>query len=181
MNAEGVNFVDPTKIISQIEVKPGAIVADFGCGSGYFSFAFAKAVGPEGKVFAFDILPSALEAVASQAKLLNVSNITVKRVNLEREGGSGLALSSVDWVVLKDMLFQNDHKDVIIQEVSRVMKPGSHAIVMEWNPKASAIGPDKQLRIDPEALKALLVSVGLSLEKTLPVGGYHYAFLAKKI
>lgn len=181
MNAEGVNFVDPEKIISQVEVAPGAVVADFGCGSGYFSFAFAKAVGPDGKVFALDILPPALEAVTSQAKLLGLANVVAKRANLEREGGSNLGLASVDWVILKDMLFQNEHKDVILKEVSRVMKPGAHAIIMEWNPKASAVGPDKKLRIDPEELKALLAASGLDLEKTLPAGGYHYAFLMKKV
>lgn len=180
MNAEGVNFVDPARIISQVEVTTGATVADFGCGSGYFSFAFAKAVGAEGKVFALDILPSALEAVASRAKTLNLGNITPKRANLEREGGSGLGVASVDWVVLKDMLFQNEHKQVILQEVARVLKPGGRAIIMEWNPKASAVGPEKKLRIDPEALRLLLTSVGLVIEKDLQAGGYHYAFLAAK-
>ena len=127
MNAEGVNFVDPARIIGQIDVTPGASVADFGCGSGYFSFEFAKVVGSEGKVYALDILPSALEAVASRAKILHLGNITPKRVNLEREGGSGLGMTSVDWVVLKDMLFQNEHKGVILKEVSRVLKPGGSA------------------------------------------------------
>ena len=37
-------FLDPSKIISQIGVQNGSIVADFGCGPGYFSFPFAKAV-----------------------------------------------------------------------------------------------------------------------------------------
>ena len=180
MNAEGVNFVDPARIIGQIDVTPGASVADFGCGSGYFSFEFAKVVGSEGKVYALDILPSALEAVASRAKILHLGNITPKRVNLEREGGSGLGMTSVDWVVLKDMLFQNEHKGVILKEVSRVLKPGGSAIIMEWNPKASAVGPEKSLRIDPETLKALLAEAGLSADRNLPAGGYHYAFLAKK-
>lgn len=181
MNAEGASFVDPARIISQIDISLGATVADFGCGSGYFSFEFSKAVGPDGKVYALDILPQALEAVSSQAKLMGIHNIVTKRANLEREGGSTLGLASVDWVILKDMLFQNEHKNVIIMEMARVLKPGGHAIVMEWNPKASAVGPDKKLRIDPEELKALLLASGLALEKSFPAGGYHYAFLMKKV
>jgi tRNA A58 N-methylase Trm61 len=66
MNAEGASFVDPARIISQIDISLGATVADFGCGSGYFSFEFSKAVGPDGKVYALDILPQALEAVPSR-------------------------------------------------------------------------------------------------------------------
>lgn len=181
MNAEGVNFVDPGKILRQIEVAAGATVADFGCGSGYFSFEFAKAVGPEGKVLALDILPSALEAVASRAKILNLGNVTPKRVNLEREGGSGLGPSSTDWVVLKDMLFQNEQKQVILEEVARVLKPGGQAIIMEWNPKASAVGPEKKLRIEPEALKSWLGAAGFVVTQEVPAGGYHYAFVVKKV
>ncbi len=180
MNAEGVGFVDPAKVIGQIDVVSGSTVADFGCGSGYFSFEFSKAIGPDGKVYALDILPQALDAVSSQAKLMGMHNIVTKRANLERDGGSTLGPASVDWVILKDMLFQNAHKHIIIAEMARVLKPGGHAIVMEWNPKASAIGPDKKLRIDPEELKVLLLASGLSLEKSFPAGGYHYAFLMKK-
>lgn len=180
LNPEGASFVDPAKVISQIEIKPGAIVADFGCGSGYFSFEFAKAVGPDGKVYALDILPQALEAVGSHAKLMGIHNIVTKRANLEREGGSSLGLASVDWAIMKDMLFQNEHKHIIITEMARVLKPGGHALVMEWNPKASALGPEKKLRIDPEELKTLLLASGLSVEKSFPAGGYHYAFLMKK-
>ncbi len=180
-NAEGASFVDPARVIAQIDVVSGATVADFGCGSGYFSFEFAKAIGPDGKVYALDILPQALDAVSSHAKLMGIHNIVTKRANLERDGGSTLGLASVDWVILKDMLFQNEHKHIIIAEMARVLKPGGHAIVMEWNPKASAIGPEKKLRIDPEELKALLLASGLSLEKSFPVGGYHYAFLMKKV
>jgi ubiquinone/menaquinone biosynthesis C-methylase UbiE len=181
LNAEGPSFVDPEKIISQIDVASGATVADFGCGSGYFSFEFSRVVGAEGKVYALDILPQALEAVASHAKLMGMHNIVTKRANLEREGGSTLGLASVDWAILKDMLFQNEHKSIIITEMTRVLKPGGHALVMEWNPKASALGPDKNLRIDPEELKTLLSAAGLSLEKSFPAGGYHYAFLVKKM
>ena len=35
-------------------LKPGSKVLDIGCGSGYISACFAKAVGETGKVFAID-------------------------------------------------------------------------------------------------------------------------------
>ncbi len=181
MNAEGASFIDPAAVLRQVEVAPGSSMADFGCGAGYFSFEFAKAVGPAGRVFALDILPAALEAVAGRAKALGLGCVTAKRANLEREGGSCLAPSSVDWVMLKDMLFQNTHQSVILSEAARVLKSGGYAIVIEWNPKASAMGPEKALRIDPEALRELLAASGLSVEKTLSVGGYHYGFLVKKM
>ena len=66
---QNLNFVDPVAVVNQLPVEPGNQVADFGCGSGYFSFEFARRVGMEtGRVHALDVLPSALEAVASQSR-----------------------------------------------------------------------------------------------------------------
>lgn len=175
-----LTFADPSAIVDQLTIAPGSQVADFGCGSGFFSLEFAARVGSGGMVYALDVLPSALEAVASRAKTLNLTNILTKRVNLEKENGSGLEPQSMDWVVIKDILFQNKNKDIILGEVSRVLKPGGHAILMEWNPKETMVGPDAELRVSPEQLRALLDAVHLAVEKELNVGGFHYAFLVKK-
>lgn len=173
-------FVDPALVINQLDVVPGSTVADFGCGSGFFSFEFSKKVGSEGVIHALDVLPAALEAVTSRAKTLSLTNVLVKRVNLEKENGSGLNSDSVDWVVLKDILFQNQKKDVILREVVRVLKPGGHALIMEWDTKELMVGPEKELRIGQEALKELLKQAALVMEKEINVGGFHYGFVVKK-
>lgn len=177
---EGLTFVDPVTVVAQLPIEPGDRVADFGCGSGYFSFEFSKRVGPDGVVHALDVLPAALEAVGSRAKTLGLTNIVLKRVNLERENGSGLAPRSMNWVVLKDMLFQNKKRDIILHEVARVLKHGGHALIMEWSPTQSFVGPDKELRITFEEMKRLVEGAGLMFEKELNVGGFHYAFLIKE-
>lgn len=175
-----LTFADPSAIVDQLNIELKSKVADFGCGSGFFSFEFAKRIGAEGVVYAFDIMPSALEAVASRAKILNLSNIITKRANLEKENGSGLDSQSMDWVVIKDVLFQNKNKKLVLGEASRVLKTGGHAILMEWNPKESLVGPDVELRVAPEELRSLVAAAHMVVEKELNVGGFHYAFLVKK-
>jgi ubiquinone/menaquinone biosynthesis C-methylase UbiE len=175
------NFVDPKVIVDQLMVETGHQVADFGCGSGYFSFEFAQRVGVEqGSVYALDVLPSALEAVASRAKTLGLTNIITKRVNLENAHGSGLADASMDWVVLKDVLLQNQKKDVVLREVARVIKPGGQALIMEWSPDEALVGPEKQLRLQPDELRRLITEAHLTIAQELHAGGFHYAFVVKK-
>ena len=174
-------FVDPKAVVAALPVAPKGTVADFGCGAGYFSVEFARAVGEEGNVIALDVLPAALEAMESQAKLLGLRNITTKRANLERENGSGLAPSSVDWVIAKDMLFQNDMKDVILCEISRVLRPGGYGLIMEWNPETEGkVGPESGKRISLGDMKGLLEKIGFAEIRDIPVGAYHYAFLVTK-
>lgn len=180
-SSQDISFVDPKAVVDQLTILPGNQVADFGCGSGFFSFEFARRVGTDGgMVYALDVLPSALEAVTSRAKTFGLTNISTKRVNLENEQGSGLTDSSMDWIVLKDILLQNKKKEVLLREVARVLKPDGRALVMEWNPDESLVGPEKQLRMRPEDLKKLLVEANLSIENEVRVGGYHYGFVVKK-
>lgn len=176
----GLTFCDPQQVLSNLSVMPGDVVADFGAGSGYFSFAFAAVVGDEGKVYALDVLPSALEAITSRAKTQGVKNVVPQRVNLERENGSGLGTAMVDWVIMKDVLIQNEKKEVIIREAVRIVKAGGRILVIEWDPKEKSVGPDPTLRMQKETLRSLLESAGLIIEDEPNVGGYHYAFLAKK-
>lgn len=173
-------FLDPKEILKQISVSSGSMVADFGCGSGFFSLAFAEVVGGEGKINSLDILPSALESVESKAKLQGLNNIFPQRVNLEKEGGSKLLENSMDWVILKDMLFQNKNKSVILKEAYRVLKNGGKLLVVEWNDKEMVIGPEKNLRIGEQELKRLSESQGFEFEKELNTGDFHFGALFRK-
>jgi ubiquinone/menaquinone biosynthesis C-methylase UbiE len=181
MNQSGnVGFVDPHGVTNQLVIEPGSTIADFGCGAGYFSCAFAEKAGQNGHVLALDILPASLEAVMSRARTLGLTNITAQRVNLEKEGGSGLDPQSCDWVIIKDMLFQNAKKDTIIYEAARVLKAGGKLFLMEWSKENTFVGPEKDLRLTSEEVQSLLNAAGLATLRELEVGGYHFAYLAEK-
>ena len=50
-------FVNPGDIIAQLNLKKGQVVADFGCGAGFYSLAAAQFVADDGMVYAVDIMP----------------------------------------------------------------------------------------------------------------------------
>lgn len=175
-----LTFVEPQTIIRLLSVAPGDVVADFGAGSGYFAFEFARAVGADGQVYALDVLPSALEAITAQAKTLGLKNVMAQRCNLERPNGSGLAPASVDWVMAKDVLLQNKDKAIILREITRILKPAGRALIIEWDPNEAIVGPERELRITPETLEALVEAAGLTIVDRPSVGGFHYAFVVKK-
>src|SRR4030095_8498085 len=53
----------PAEVFDALAVKTGHRVADIGCGFGYFTFRLAARVGIDGKVYAVDIDPKAIEKV----------------------------------------------------------------------------------------------------------------------
>lgn len=173
-------FLDPEAIIAQIELNPGSMVADFGCGPGYFSLPFATTVGQEGKVFSLDVLPQALEAVESNAKKEGLLNIITKRVNLENEKGSQLEAGMFDWVIMKDVLFQNQKKESMVGEAYRILKDGGRILVIEWDKQESTIGPAQEMRIAKSELERMFLDQKFETEKAVSAGGFHYAFVFRK-
>lgn len=179
-SSESARFVNPEKVIEQLDVRPGNVIADFGCGTGYFTFPLAEIIKEEGKIYALDILKDKLEAVESQAKILGVNNVEVKRVNLEKIGGSGLKDESVDWIFLVNMLFQNQQKEVVFSEAKRVLKPGAKMVIIEWKKTETTLGPEVGQRISKEKLEEMAKKEQFSIISDLNVDDFHYGIVLSK-
>ena len=65
-----------TKIVENI-IKNGNIVIDVGAHMGYYSLLFAKLVGKNGKIFAFEPDPKNFSRVQKNVKLNNYMNIVL--------------------------------------------------------------------------------------------------------
>ena len=57
-------------------IQPGMVVYDVGANIGYVSLLFARAVGPRGKVFAFEALPANLERIRANLALNAWATVT---------------------------------------------------------------------------------------------------------
>ncbi|MBI4257709.1 MAG: methyltransferase domain-containing protein [Thaumarchaeota archaeon] len=67
-------FTRPKKFVSQY-VSRGDMVADLGCGPGFYTIPMAEVVGPEGKVYAIDSDEKAIKEVNSKSSKLGYQNI----------------------------------------------------------------------------------------------------------
>lgn len=176
----GTSFINPQGIIDSLEIAEGMVVADFGCGTGYFSFPLAKKVGMNGRVYALDILKEKLEVVESQAKILGLHNLIVKRANLELSAGSKLEAESLDWVFLVNMLYQNKARRPIFVEANRVLKKGGKLLVVDWKVEGLPFGPAKGLRVLRETVLADSREGGFKLLAEPKVGDYHFGIIFEK-
>ena len=172
-------FINLEKVISQLEIEPNMTVADFGAGHGFFTVAFGKKVGPSGQVFAVDVLPSALEAVKSRARLEGLFNIKTIHANLEKPNGSTLQSESCDFVFVANVLFQVSGKPALLNEARRILKPNGRLAVIEWKPYTS-VGPQKEYRLTEEELRQMILICGFNEVKQIDSGSHHYGFIFSK-
>ena len=125
-----------SKMIASLELKPGEKVADIGSGPGYFSFQFAKLVGPEGKVYAIDNNDDHLVYLKKVIAALHVPNVTPV---MPREGNIGVP-EKVDLVYMCSLyhnlyaIMTDEERAELIDSVKAVMKPGARFVLADNGP-----------------------------------------------
>ena len=174
--------LDPEKIISQLEIKPGSVIADLGCGAGHFVIPFAKKTGEKGTVFAVDILEKPLEAVLSLAHLNYLSNIKIKRTDLEAEGSVKAVLEGVlvDLILISNVLFANENKEKIIGQAIENLAQNGRLVLIDWKKSLFPIGPSEELMVTIPTIKKICEGEGLEFMEELDAGEYHWGLVFKK-
>ncbi len=172
-------FLNPKKVVDSFDfIKEGMMVADFGCGGGYFTFPLAEKVGEGGRVFAIDVLQEPLGVIESKARIDGYKNIKTIRGNLEKEGGSCLGDNFCDIILIANLLFQTEKDEEVAKEAKRVLKDGGYLIFIDWKVDAQ-IGPEGK-RIEKQEARNLFENQGFSFVAEFLPDNYHYGLIFKK-
>ncbi len=101
-------------------VNEGDVVADLGCGPGFFTFPMAELVGQGGKVYAVDFDPRAVEGVARKAKDRKLDGVIEARLSSASEIDF-IPDASVDFVFAHGLLCcMKDHSGTL-RQIGRVL------------------------------------------------------------
>ncbi|MBE7525373.1 methyltransferase domain-containing protein [Patescibacteria group bacterium] len=181
MIRSGTELINPFKVLERVGIRERMRIADLGCGSlGHFVFPAAQLAGPKGKIYAVDILREVLEIIEHRAKddqFYNIetiwSDIDVYRATRIPEGG-------LDICLLVNNLFLSQNKPNLAKEMARLIKKGGLALVIDWKPSQTPIGPPADQRVSPEEAQAIFDIPEFSLTDTFEPGRFHYGLLFKR-
>lgn len=180
-NLETKTF-DINFILNKIKIKEGETVTEFGCGHfGHFVFPAAKLVGPKGMIYAIDILQTVLEEIKRRAYTENLPQIKTVWSNLEIFKGTKIEPSSVDTVLMINILSQSEKKTDIIREAVRILKNGGKLLVVDWKNDALLFGPKPEYRLNTEAFRKAAPKLGLNIIEEFEAGTSYHAFILKKL
>jgi len=177
----GSELLNPNYLLKEILGLPsGSTVADLGCGSmGFFTLEAAKLVGDKGQVFACDILKEVLSSVEGKARQEGLTNIKTVWTNLEIVGATKIN-RQVDYVILKNTLFQSKKQAEIFMEAFRLLKNDGKLLFIEWQMSSGPIGPAQEIRVPKETAEQLAAQAGFVKEKDFVAGNSHYGIIFDK-
>jgi len=112
-------FRGPKRYLLKVPLRQGMTVIDYGCGPGRYTIPMAKLVGPEGKVFALDIQPLAIDMVKKMAERENLVNIEMILID---SYNTGIGDSTADLVLLGDTLHMIEDCNKLLREIHRILK-----------------------------------------------------------
>lgn len=109
----------PRNRLNEIGIAPGMVVVDYGCGPGSYVKDASAMVGPEGRVYAADINPLAVESVQKLMTKNGLTNVVPVKVN---GYSSSLADNTADLVYALDMFHAIGDPDAFLTELHRIVK-----------------------------------------------------------
>lgn len=152
----------PTRAVKGLELKPDAVVADIGSGSGYYTFRIAPLV-PDGMVIGVDIQPKMVRFLSQKATENKASNV---RSHLGKIDSIELPAASIDAVIMVDAYHEFSHPNEMMQSIYHALKPGGRVYLLEYRAEDPDV-PIKTLHkmTEAQAIKEMNI-VGLNHVRT---------------
>lgn len=147
----------PHEVIQALKLKPDAVIADIGSGTGYFSARFANMV-PQGRVYGLDTEPDMVKYLADRAKREGLKNVTA----VQAKPGDPRLPEKADVVILVDVYHHVGNREQYFRQLQNSLKPGGRLAVIDFR-MDSPDGPPKAARLAPEQVKAELQRAGYVL------------------
>ena len=127
--ADRVVEEQPQRVLEVMDLEAGDIVADVGCGSGYYARRIAPRVQPGGMVFCEDIQPEMLEIME---RLAGEEGVTGIELVLGTPSDPGLPAGEVDWVIIADVYHEMSDPELMLAGILRALAPGGRVALLEY-------------------------------------------------
>ena len=147
----------PHEVIQALALKPDAVIADIGAGTGYFSARLANMV-PKGRIYAVDTEPEMVKHLAQRAKREGLKNL----IAVAARADDAKLPQKADLAIFVDVYHHVENRQRYFRKLAESLKPEGRIAVIDFR-MDSPDGPPKAARIEPDRVKAEMKSAGYEL------------------
>mgnify|MGYP001339546413 CR=1 FL=1 len=162
--------LDTFGILTFSEISFRDVVADIGCGPGFFTIPLAKNLR-SGKLYALDLDDQMLDACRDRVDEVRMGNVEVLKCG---EYEFPIEPGSLNGVFLGFVIQASADKPKFLNAVRELLKPRGWCTVLEWYRKETEGGPSLERRLDPEELRAMAQEAGLEYRSRRELNNDQY-------
>lgn len=118
-----------SKMIEELKLQPGQVVADIGAGTGRLTLMMAEKVGKDGKVLAVDVQQEMLDIISVKLKQRQIQNVELVKGT---QKSPKLAKESLDLALFVDVYHEFAFPYEIMLEISKAMKVRGRIVLVEF-------------------------------------------------
>lgn len=119
----------PEKTLDAMGLRNGQLVADLGCGNGFYSLRLAKRIGPDGHVFAVDIQQGMLDQLTARMTEAGVRNVYPV---LGEPEDPHLPPGKIDWVLMVDVYHEFSNPEAMLKKIRECLTPEGRVALLEY-------------------------------------------------
>ena len=149
----------PHEVIQALALKPDAVIADIGAGTGYFAARFAHMV-PNGRVYAVDTEPAMVKYLAERAQREGLGNVTA----VAGVPGDPRLPEKADLIVMVDVFHHVEDRERYFARLRDSLRPGGSVAIIDFRLDGPR-GPPKNARVAPGQVKDELQRAGYALAR----------------
>ena len=149
--------------LSFLQLRPNAVVADLGAGTGYFTIPLAQQLKGTGTVYALDTEPRMLERLKERCAQADLSGWVIPM--LSEESTLPLPDNSVDLFLMANVFHELESPEKVGAELARVLADGGNLVVTDWAPQDTIdevldVGPRLHHRVKADEVQETLEQQG---------------------
>ncbi len=154
----------PDQIMDALGIADGSIVADLAPPAAGSPLRLARRVGPNGRVYAEDIQPLMIEAIAQRMQSENLSNVDADSRYGERSAPAvGSRCGDHLGCLSRDGRSGGSHAGVtLLKNIARSLKPQGKLGIVDWTAGNGGPGPAADQRVDPNTIIRAARAAGCS-------------------
>jgi ubiquinone/menaquinone biosynthesis C-methylase UbiE len=166
-------------LVELLKFRPGEVVADIGCGSGFISRKIAKNIVPEGFVYGVDIQEEMLDVLNRRMAMFRITNV---KPILGTTTDPKVSAASCDTMIMVDVYHEFDRPYEMVRSMIAGLKPGGRLVFVEYRKEDPKV-PIKEVHKMSEAQIKKEMALHAELEHAETIAALprqHIAIFRKK-
>ena len=161
---------DPDAVVAVLDLRPGMIVGDLGPGYGHFTLRMARAVEPDGVVYALDASQSTLDDLRRAADDRGITTLRTVRVPRDR-----LEIPDpVDLLFVSATYHHLPNQPAYFADAFQHLRPGARVVILESRHQGLLASLRGRHGSSPPRLQREMTEAGYRLTETSDIVRGHF-------